>query len=167
MQEALIGAVRITHIGSAIMLAGGGFLYTFVIAPTLAKRMAGPKIGEIMFHLGPQMGRYFTLLSYVVFLSGATLLTSIWGPDQVFKVLFGGGLYGSILLTGIVAFLAGFTVAEGVLMPTGKKMLALTPDSPPEIGARLAQRQWKAFVAIAVLDIIALSMMALAVNARA
>ncbi|HET6404072.1 MAG TPA: hypothetical protein VFH78_05455 [Candidatus Thermoplasmatota archaeon] len=164
MEEAMIGAVRVVHIASAISLAGGGFLYTLVIAPTLAKRFPGPKIGEFMNALGPAMGRYFSLLAYVVFLSGATLLASIWGWRHVFDILFGGGLYGSILLAGIAAFLVGLAIAESVIMPTGRRLVS--PDTPPSSLPRLQRRQAIAFVVVSALDFVALAMMALAVNAR-
>lgn len=167
MSEALVGAVRITHIASGIALAGGGFLYTLVIAPTLHKRFPGPFTGQLMNVLGPRMGRYFTILAYLTFLSGATLLASIWGWRHIFDVLFGGGLYGAILSAGILAFLAGFLVAEAIVMPVGRKLVSLPPDTPPSVIGPLARKQGIAFVAIAVLDFIALAMMALAVNARA
>lgn len=167
MQEALVGAVRITHIASAIALAGGGFLWTVVVGPTLAKRVPGPALGALMTTLGPRMGRYFSLLSYVVLASGLGLLASIWGWRQLDDVLFGGSLYGTILLLGILAFLGGLALAETILMPTGKKLVTLPATTPFDEIARLQRRQAKTFVAIAILDLAALSMMALAVNARA
>lgn len=166
MQEAVVGAVRIVHIASAIGLAGGGFLWTLIIAPTLGKRLPGPNLGALMGTLGPRMGRYFSILAYVGLASGIALLGSIWGWRQFLGVLTGGSLYGTILLLGILGFLGGLALAESIVMPIGRRLVALPPTTPPEEIARLQRRQSRAFVAIAVLDLVALSMMALAVNAR-
>jgi len=166
-QEALVGALRITHIASAIAMAGGGFLWVLVVGPALANRVPGPTLGALMDSLGPRMGRYFSRLAYVVLASGILLLGTIWGWRALDNVLFGGTLYGTILLLGILAFLGGLTLAETILMPTGRKLGALAPGTPPEEIARLQRRSARAFVAIACLDFAALTMMALAVNARA
>jgi uncharacterized membrane protein len=165
--ETMTCLARILHIGSAIALAGGGFLWTIVVSPALTTRVPGPTLGALMATLGPRLGRYFSSLSYVVLASGLSLLALIWGWRQLLDVLFGGSLYGSILLVGILAFLVGLVLAETILMPTGRKLTSLPPGTPPGEIARLQRRSARTFVAIAFLDLAALSMMALAVNARA
>lgn len=166
-EEALIGAVRITHIASAIAMAGGGFLWVLIVAPTLGKRVPGPALGALMSSLGPRMGRYFSSLAYLVLASGVVLLASIFGWRNLDNVLFGGTTYGTVLLLGSVAFLVGLGLSEGILAPTGRKLSSLPPDAPMDEIARLQRRSARTFVAIACFDFAALTMMALAVNARA
>jgi uncharacterized membrane protein len=101
--DGLMLALRIAHIGGAVLWAGGAMVFLGFVAPAIARQ--GPSAEGVMADLlrPSRLPRYFAIVSTVTVAAGATLFwrdTNGFDPDILkltsFRAFTVGGAFGAI-----------------------------------------------------------------------
>lgn len=130
MADVFTAIIRYVHIYTAVMWVGGIFLWSMLIAPSLARRVPPQAAGPVMRTIVPRLTNYFTIAGVAAILSGMWLIYQLWGS-------MGAGFgpdtprgYGIAMTLGLLGALTMIVIALAYIKPAAKKMLAFPPPQP-------------------------------------
>lgn len=129
MGDFLSGLVRYLHVFTAVMWVGGIFLWSMLIAPSLAKRLPPQVAAPFGKAVIPRLTSYLTIAGVLALLSGVWLLAMLWDGDMRAGFEAPNG-YGIGMTLGLVAAIAMLGVAIGLIRPAATRLVALPPPQP-------------------------------------
>jgi uncharacterized membrane protein len=127
MADALFLVLLILHIGAIVAWMGGAALFVSVIIPSLSK-MSPPSRAEFIQSALPRYLRFITGSSVLAIVVGVILYGYVTTQTGAPFTLVTPGLY--YVQAGAVIGLVVLVIALGILVPTGRKFLALTKQAP-------------------------------------
>lgn len=170
LDEMITGTIRTLHITSGVAMVGGVLIWVLLLVPLFQKKLA-PHVADIVFKaVDKRVNRYLDVAGAVALVSGVLLLGRIYGISNVWTVLTGGSLYGSLLLGGLVmlilTYVAVYAYIEPVLKRLDKLMATAGEGEPPPAARRALAHVAVGNFAVVALSIGILIVMAAAVNVR-
>ncbi len=126
MADALFLVLLILHIGAIVAWMGGAALFVSVIIPSLAK-MSPLSRAEFVQSALPRYLRFITGSSILAIVAGLILYGYITQSATTYAPSLAGSPY---IQAGAVIGLVVLIVALGVLVPAGRKFIALTKQAP-------------------------------------
>jgi hypothetical protein len=154
--------IRFLHIFVGVMWVGGIFLWAMVIGPSLRKRVPGDAGSTVTEVVGPRVERYHGIAGIATVLTGFWLMTVIWGGVRGAIDIFQEPV-GIPLGAGFVIAIGMLAVSYGFVMPAMNKLR----NGGGGDAATLQKRATMGLMINMVAGIVALGLMALAVNLRA
>ncbi len=170
MADTVTWIARFIHVFSGVMWVGGIFLWGMVVMPSVAKRVAAPARGPFMSVVLPRVARYFAIAGFVTIISGLWVMGLILDDfGAIFKQM-GTTDWGRMLANGMSVAVLMLGIGIYIMMIVPKYLSAManvTPGTPPPEGAaKLQKRIMILAMTNLTLGIIALGIMAWAVNLR-
>jgi uncharacterized membrane protein len=126
MADALFLVFLILHIGAIVAWMGGAALFVSVIIPSLSKMSPSSKAEFIQSAL-PRYLRFITGTSVLAIIAGLVLYVYVTTQTGASFALATPGLY--YIQAGAVIGLVVLIIALGVLVPAGRKFVALTKQA--------------------------------------
>jgi uncharacterized membrane protein len=127
MADAILLVLLILHVGAIVAWMGGAALFVSVIIPSLSK-MSPPSRAEFIQSALPRYLRFITGSSILAIIAGVILYGYVTYQTGTSFTLTTPGLY--YIQAGAVIGLVVLIIALGILVPAGRKFIALTKQSP-------------------------------------
>ena len=136
--DPVLVVLLVLHIGAVVSWMGGAILFTNIIMPSLSKMSPSSRSEFIQSALPRYIG--FTAVSAIVaIVAGLSLYGYITQVATQFKPTDAGFPY---VNAGAIIGLIVLIIALGVMVPSGRKFLALTKQAPdPQTQPKIASLQ--------------------------
>jgi len=138
MADAIFLFLLVVHIGSVVGWMGGAALFTSVIIPSLSKMSPQARI-EFIRSAFPRYIRFTAGSAILAIVAGLSLYAYI---TQVVTSLAPSPAGTPYVSAGAVLGLIVLIIALGIMVPSGRKFVALTKEPPsPQTQPRIASLQ--------------------------
>lgn len=144
MADAVFLVLLILHVGAVVSWMGGAIVFTNIIMPSLSKMSPGSRSEFIKSALPRYLG--FTAVSAILAIVAGI---SLYGYTTQVATSLAPTSSGSIYVqTGAVVGLLVLIIALGVMVPSGRKFLALTKQAPdPQTQPKISSLQKRMAIA--------------------
>ena len=144
MADAVFFLLLILHVGAIVSWMGGAILYVNIIMPSLSKMTPSARSEFIQSALPRYLG-FATVSSIVAIVAGLSLYAYMSQVLGLLQPNDPGSLY---IQVGAIIGLIVLIIALGVMVPSGRKFLALTKQAPdPQTQPKVASLQKRMSVA--------------------
>ena len=144
MADAVFLVLLILHVGAVVSWMGGAILFVNIIMPSLSK-MSPTSRSEFIQSALPRYLGFVAVSSIVAIVAGISLYGYITQVATSLAPSSSGSIYVQI---GAVIGLLVLIIALGVMLPTGRKFLALTKQAPdPQAQTKMASLQKRMTIA--------------------
>lgn len=138
MADPVFLVLLVLHIGAIVTWMGGATLFVNIIIPSLSKMSPSSRSEFIQSALPRYLG-FITGSSILAIIAGVGLYGYITQVATSLAPSASGSIY---IQTGAVIGLVVLIIALGVLVPAGRKFLALTKQAPdPQAQTKIASLQ--------------------------
>ena len=144
MTDAVFLALLILHVGAVVSWMGGAILFVNIIMPSLSKMSPASRSEFIQSALPRYLG-FAAVSAIVAIVAGVSLYGYITQVATSLAPSSSGSIY---VQTGAVIGLIVLIIALGVMLPAGRKFLALTKQAPdPQTQPKIASLQKRMSIA--------------------
>ena len=128
----------VLHVGAVVSWMGGAILFTNIIMPSLSK-MSPSSRSEFIQSALPRYIGFSAVSAIVAIIAGVSLYGYVTQAAPSLAPSIAGSPY---VQTGAIIGLIVLIIALGVMVPSGRKFLALTKQSPdPQTQPKIASLQ--------------------------
>ena len=128
MTDAVFPVLLIVHVGAIVSWMGGAIVFTNVIMPSLSK-MSPSSRSEFIQSALPRYIGFTAVSSIIAIIAGISLYGYVTQVVPSLAPSIAGSPY---VQTGAIIGLIVLIIALGVMVPSGRKFLALTKQTPDQ-----------------------------------
>ena len=144
MTDAVFLVLLVLHVGAVVSWMGGAILFVNIIVPSLSK-MSPSSRSEFLQSALPRYQGFAIVSAIVAVIAGVSLYGYITTVATQYQPSQAGAPY---VQTGAVIGLLVLILALGVMLPEGRKFLALTKQTPdPQTQPKIASLQKRMVIA--------------------